>query len=58
MHIHEIGPKEDLTTMIICRLQETAQSLNRQIKLIKTRSIKTYNPQYTHFVIDVQINEN
>lgn len=57
IHIHEIGPKGDMVTEIISGLRKTAHSMNRKIKPISTHTIKTYNPQYNHFVIDVQIIE-
>ncbi len=55
MHLHEIGPRHELTKEVLSTLEKFAQSLNRHPTLLKTQIIKTYNPQYNHFVIDVQI---
>jgi tRNA wybutosine-synthesizing protein 2 len=55
MHIHEIGPKEDMATELLSALTEIAGIMNRQVELVNMRTIKTYNPRYNHFVLDVQI---
>jgi tRNA wybutosine-synthesizing protein 2 len=56
MHIHEIGPKEDMATELLQEVVRTASSMKRHAELINTRAIKTYNPMYVHFVLDVMIN--
>lgn len=57
MHIHEIGLKNDLETNLLTMLEKTAFSLNRQVKLLNIHTIKTYNPSFDHFVLDVQVTE-
>ena len=57
MHIHEIGFKNDLKTKLLTILEKTASSLNRQVKLLIMNTIKTYNPSFDHFVLDVQVTE-
>jgi tRNA wybutosine-synthesizing protein 2 len=56
MHIHEVGPKDNIPTSILPSLENIASILKREITLLETRTIKTYNPRLTHFVIDVQVN--
>ena len=56
MHIHEIGPKEDMATQLFSQLHKIALTMNRQADLVSTRMIKTYNPRYNHFVLDIQLN--
>ncbi|MFX1404422.1 MAG: class I SAM-dependent methyltransferase family protein, partial [Promethearchaeota archaeon] len=56
MHIHEIGPKEDMESKLLSQLQKMALTMKRQVKLVNTRMIKTYNPRYNHFVLDIQLN--
>lgn len=57
MHIHEIGLKNDLETKLLTILEKTAFSLNRQVKLLSVHTIKTYNPSFDHFVLDVQVTD-
>jgi len=57
MHIHEIGLKNDLEPKLLTILEKTALSLNRQVKLLNLHTIKTYNPSFDHFVLDVQVTE-
>lgn len=56
MHIHEIGPKEDMATDLLSALQKIALPMKRQVDLVRTGMIKTYNPRYNHFVLDIQLN--
>ncbi|MFW9985329.1 MAG: class I SAM-dependent methyltransferase family protein [Candidatus Odinarchaeota archaeon] len=56
MHFHEVGPKEKIPALILSNLENSASLLKREITLLETRIIKTYNPQLNHFVLDVQIN--
>jgi tRNA wybutosine-synthesizing protein 2 len=55
MHIHEIGPKEEMETELLTKLKKVAASTARRVELINTRVIKTYSPRYSHFAIDVQL---
>ena len=55
MHIHEIGPKEDMVTKLFQKIKRVTSSMARQVELVKTRTIKTYNPKYNHFVLDIEI---
>lgn len=55
MHLHEIGPRHESTKEVLSTLEKSARSLKRHLTVLRTQTIKTYNPQYTHFVIDVQI---
>jgi tRNA wybutosine-synthesizing protein 2 len=55
MHIHEIGPKEEMETELLTKLKKVATSTACRVELINTRMIKTYSPRYNHFAIDVQL---
>lgn len=55
MHLHEIGPRTNLISDALESLEAVAQTLNRKVNLVNSRTIKTYNPQYNHFVLDIQI---
>jgi tRNA wybutosine-synthesizing protein 2 len=57
MHIHELGPKENMATDLFSAVQKTALKMNRQVELSSTITIKTYNPKYNHFVLDIQLNK-
>jgi tRNA wybutosine-synthesizing protein 2 len=56
MHIHEIGPKGDMENELLHKLETMGSSMNRNIELVESRLVKTYNPRYNHFVLDVQVN--
>lgn len=56
MHLHEVGLKDEIPAMILSNLENCAGLLKREIALLETRTIKTYNPQLNHFVLDVQVN--
>jgi len=55
LHIHEVSAKKELGVQVFSLLQEIARSMNLEVELIQARRIKTYNPQLTHFVLDVQV---
>ncbi len=57
MHIHEIGPKDNMETALLSKIEQAASSYGKQVAIILTRKIKTYNPQYNHFVLDLQVND-
>ncbi|MFW9830925.1 MAG: class I SAM-dependent methyltransferase family protein [Candidatus Thorarchaeota archaeon] len=57
LHIHEIGPRGDMATELLSTLKKKATAMNRTVNLVTTRTIKTYNPRYDHFVLDVQISD-
>jgi tRNA G37 N-methylase Trm5 len=56
MHIHEIGPKENMATELLSKLHKIALGMKRQADLVSTRTIKTYNPRYNHYVLDIELN--
>ncbi len=56
MHLHEVEPKDKIPASILSNLENSAGLLKREIALLETRIIKTYNPQLNHFVMDVQVN--
>ncbi|MFW9935453.1 MAG: class I SAM-dependent methyltransferase family protein [Candidatus Thorarchaeota archaeon] len=56
MHIHEIGPKGDMENELLHKLETMCSSMSRNIELMESRLVKTYNPRYNHFVLDVQVN--
>ena len=55
LHIHEVGPKKQQGAEVFSLLQKTARSMNLGVELLQIHTIKTYNPQLTHFVLDVQV---
>ncbi len=55
MHIHEIGSKNDFATEIFLKIEDIASLMKRRVEVVNSRKIKTYNPRYDHFVLDVQI---
>ena len=57
IHIHEIGPKEDRGAKMMQRITQVASLNARQVELVNSRKIKTYNPKYNHFVLDVRVND-
>ncbi len=55
IHIHEIGPRGNVNRELLANLEKITSSMNLQVKSQNTRTIKTYNPQYNHFVVDAEI---
>jgi tRNA G37 N-methylase Trm5 len=55
LHIHEVSPKNRQGAEVFSLLRETARSMNLGVELLQIHAIKTYNPQLTHFVLDVQV---
>lgn len=57
MHVHEIGPKKASGRELLLKMQQLASSMNRNVELLETRTIKSYSPRYDHFVLDIRVFE-
>jgi len=57
LHVHEIGPRQDAIGATIQAIEGAANDQGRRATLLATRTVKTYNPGWDHFVIDARIDE-
>lgn len=57
LHVHEIGPRQNAIGETTEVLEGAAKEQSRKVVLLATRTVKTYSPGWSHFVIDARIEE-
>lgn len=55
LHVHELGTASTMKTQILSDLENAVNRVGKQVLLLATRKIKTYNPRLNHFVLDVKL---
>ncbi|MDR0911624.1 MAG: class I SAM-dependent methyltransferase family protein, partial [Methanobrevibacter sp.] len=54
IHYHETCPNDLINTRPLKRIKEIA--IDREVKLMNIKKIKSYSPGVSHIVVDVEIN--
>lgn len=56
IHYHETCPNELLPNRPLDRVKDAAKGVNRDVKLLNLKEIKSYAPGVSHVVLDVKVN--
>ncbi len=55
LHYHEICPRPDACAIAAKQVERAAQQLDRKVRILNARVIKSYNSQSDHVVLDIQV---
>jgi tRNA wybutosine-synthesizing protein 2 len=57
IHFHDKFPDKKVPEIPMEKLNQEASKINREIKLLKYKKVKSYAPGVSHFVFDIKVSE-